>query len=404
MRGTIRTLCVDVFILSLSCSGLWAQQQTVAPTPTSQTTDPGTAVSFNAIYDTSNGDATVTGLGLRMHFDSSALTFNSLTAVLGTSLVAQQAPQADGTDFDEDASTDQFVLISWADIAGMWPGAGTLPATLFTANFTTDAGFSSATKVNFTASSMAAGFTFSGTSALLKYLPRFGERVQYFSQFAIGGGAATDFTIHNPGSEAISVVVNLLFETTLAEGEVAPKDLGQSCEETVQVAAGANRTMTFDGSAGGSCPTQSSPAAGWAELTSENNFESTLFFRIAGVGNVGVLPSEQAQQMKVFNVSEEGRLTGFAMANQDAVRSADVTFKIFGSDGQLQKEGNVGTLAPGEHLAKFFNEEPFSAVGSGTVELSSNRPVIAMALRLDPVNSGFLLSSVPVIRPRTCCR
>ncbi len=71
MRGTIRTLCVDVFILSLSCSGLWAQQQTVAPTPTSQTTDPGTAVSFDAIYDTSNGDATVTGLGLRMHFDSS---------------------------------------------------------------------------------------------------------------------------------------------------------------------------------------------------------------------------------------------------------------------------------------------------------------------------------------------
>ncbi len=77
MRGTIRTLCVDVFILSLSCSGLWAQQQTVAPTPTSQTADTGTAVSFDAIYDTSNGDATVTGLGLRMHFDSSALTFNS---------------------------------------------------------------------------------------------------------------------------------------------------------------------------------------------------------------------------------------------------------------------------------------------------------------------------------------
>ena len=37
----------------------------------------------------------------------------------------------------------------------------------------------------------------------------FGENVQYFPQFAIGGGSTTFFSVHDPSTEAITVKIEL---------------------------------------------------------------------------------------------------------------------------------------------------------------------------------------------------
>lgn len=148
-------------------SGLVAAQtgqQIVTPAPVSQAAGGSQSVSFDVFYNTSPLDDTLTGLGLRIHLDSSNLSFINLTNVLPTGLVAQQGPVADSGNQDGSSDTDQVVLVAWSDpFNGEWPGA--LPVRLFTMNFTTAPDFDSPTLINFSATSMAAGYAFSSTPA-----------------------------------------------------------------------------------------------------------------------------------------------------------------------------------------------------------------------------------------------
>ena len=116
----------------------------------------GMPFSFTVRYTTNDDNPALTGLGLRMHFDSGALTFDGLSDVLATGLVGEAQVMDDTDDLDGDPDTDSFVLVSWADITGNWPG-GTLPVDLFTANFTAGLGVpdGGVTPVNFTDSSTA---------------------------------------------------------------------------------------------------------------------------------------------------------------------------------------------------------------------------------------------------------
>ncbi len=233
---------------------------------------------------------------------------------------------------------------------------------------------------------------------------QFGQKVQYFPQFGIGGGAETDLTVHNPGEAPITVSVELFFEKDADPGQ--PRGLVADCELIVEVEPGATETVTLDG--------ESEPCLvetitdGWTKLSAEANFSATLFYRIAGVGNVGVLPSDLAEAMKVFNFLVEGASnTGVALANPDADEESEVSYRVLGEEASLEREGSL-TLEPGGHFAGFFDADPFFASESGVVELSSTSPVVAVALRLDRVTGNasslqggqqFLLASVPVILP-----
>ena len=136
-----------------------ARQQIVTPNPTSgEFAANGAAVSFTAVY-TTNPSGPTTGLGLRMLFDSSQLTFVNLTNVFATSKVAEDlVPVADAGDIDGDPTTDFLINVAWTDIGGAWPAG---PTNLYTANFTTTAGFTG-THINFFGQT-AAGFTFVST-------------------------------------------------------------------------------------------------------------------------------------------------------------------------------------------------------------------------------------------------
>ena len=100
--------------------------------PQAVTTRPGGTLRFGVHYSSSNQDNTLTGLGLRLHFDSSTLDLSDLNEVLEAGFISQQA-QDDLLDLDGDPATDTYVHLLWADPAGQWPNR-TLPATLFTAS------------------------------------------------------------------------------------------------------------------------------------------------------------------------------------------------------------------------------------------------------------------------------
>ncbi|MBI1374400.1 MAG: hypothetical protein GC159_16910 [Phycisphaera sp.] len=142
---------VDTAIVMIEVTGVAGPNQIVSA-PAALGVRAGDPFAFNVSYDTSNSDNTTDGLTLRMHFDSSRLTFDGLTNTLNIPMGDPSIQVvADSDDLDGDASTDMRVEIVWSDGGNAWPGV-TLPATLFTANFTLDALLANddTTIVNFT--------------------------------------------------------------------------------------------------------------------------------------------------------------------------------------------------------------------------------------------------------------
>jgi len=155
--------------------------QLVTASPQSKKGGAGSSFTLDVQYQPTTGDGTtpddtLTGLGVRIHYDSTKLTWNSFSNVLQTSIFAQDDTPQDDTvnDFDNDPSTDKFLTVAWTDFSGNWPGAGTsFPLTLFTVSFTADEGLvdGDTSSINFSSSSTAAGFTFFGKAVPFEISP-----------------------------------------------------------------------------------------------------------------------------------------------------------------------------------------------------------------------------------------
>ena len=142
--------------------------QVVKPEPPIRYAGANQLISFDVIYSTvSLSDPTLAGLGLRIHWDSSQITFNELLDVFETGLVQQGDPEEDIENFDDDRNTDRFVRVAWLDSGGAWPGSE--PQKLYTINFTTKSTFSGSTTINFSADSTAVGRVLDATSAIVNF-------------------------------------------------------------------------------------------------------------------------------------------------------------------------------------------------------------------------------------------
>ena len=97
---------------------------------------PGRVSRFTVQYSTVDENPNLSGLGLRVHYNSNYVTSVLLENVFETGFVAVSEPEADTFDLDGDAETDQFILISWASFSGpAWPGE--IPKDLFDVVITT---------------------------------------------------------------------------------------------------------------------------------------------------------------------------------------------------------------------------------------------------------------------------
>jgi Leucine-rich repeat (LRR) protein len=121
----------------------------------------GENLQLTVSYHVSDGEDDLTGLGLRMHYDSSVLTFVTFDSVLESNNISALGPIQDTQDIDNDSSTDQYISASWASLYIDWPGG--LPADLFNAIFEVSNNETlSQTDINFSAISTTAGYGFSG--------------------------------------------------------------------------------------------------------------------------------------------------------------------------------------------------------------------------------------------------
>ena len=158
-------------------------EQIVTPETLTVVATADTSVSFDVNYSTNPGNTPTTGLGLRIHYDSSQISFTDLTNSLSAGEQPTSEPQLDIEDFDDDPETDFYILKAWTDFDGNWPSANpTNPERLFTANFVAQADFSE-TAVNFSPASTAASASFESSSV---------EIVQSQFNLDIDGNGDTD--------------------------------------------------------------------------------------------------------------------------------------------------------------------------------------------------------------------
>jgi len=81
---------------------------------------PGSSVIVAIKYDVSNNDNTLLGLGARIHYNSSLIEYYSMSNIFN--LFKSPVVQNDKANFDNDDSTDKYILLAWFEWNGKWPG------------------------------------------------------------------------------------------------------------------------------------------------------------------------------------------------------------------------------------------------------------------------------------------
>ena len=166
-----------VYALSASILCLWTagealagvSTQNIYPEPVVSTIEAGAVVPLDVMYNTSDANAALTGIGVRVHYDSSKLKFDQVTETLANGRLFNPGlvvPEVDAADFDDDPATDRFIAMAWVDFGGNWPG--TLPEKLAAVQFTAAGDFSGSASVRFSASDLAAGYGFSSQPATIE--------------------------------------------------------------------------------------------------------------------------------------------------------------------------------------------------------------------------------------------
>ena len=121
------------------------------------TVSPGGNVSIPLFYNTSTGDNTLTGISLRLHYNSNELTFQDVENLFDKDLFVNLDNLADSGDFDNNPNTDKFIQFGYADSEGNWPNQ-TLPLKLGDFNFTTTGNFAG-TQLNMTSDNLAPNYS-----------------------------------------------------------------------------------------------------------------------------------------------------------------------------------------------------------------------------------------------------
>ena len=163
-----------VIVTVESSGGSSSNTQIIIPVPSTQLASANQAVSIDVQYlkyPLNSVGLIGEGLGLRLHWDSTKLSFDSVGNILADDFLAQGSPSEDINDLDGDPNTDRLLITSWVDFTGgSWPNdSSSLPISLYMANFTTAPDFADSTTVNFSASSTTIGFDFRSTSATIAF-------------------------------------------------------------------------------------------------------------------------------------------------------------------------------------------------------------------------------------------
>jgi hypothetical protein len=140
--------------------------QQIRTEPIIQSVAPGEVIEFEVLYATEPATPALTGLGLRVHWDTDVLELIDFQPLVEDGFLGQSdAPMVDELDFDTDAVTDRFVVLAWAEQQAGWPGFADGAIARFT--FAVSDDFVGGTPIGISSSSTPAGWTLSDIPGLI---------------------------------------------------------------------------------------------------------------------------------------------------------------------------------------------------------------------------------------------
>ena len=196
VRAILRAMA-PLLVVAMVSLGAAAQEQIVSGTFSLSELRAGESSELTVTYRATD-DGLASGLGLRLHYDSSALEMGAYRDLLDEKAQAFQI-QEDLSDFDNNANTDKYFIAVWADTSGDgWPYVAAQPITLYVVPFIAKTGFEGST-LSFTAFS-APGYSFSAENVpigqvVLPVISLSGDaevRIKLGSTYTDAGATATD--------------------------------------------------------------------------------------------------------------------------------------------------------------------------------------------------------------------
>jgi len=140
-----------------------AETQTVTLTTSSLSVEPSKSFVVKVSYNVSDGNNTLNGIGVNIHYDTSVLLYNGYDNVLTTGLIGDPSIKDDIDNKDGDDSTDKYVTFPWSDFMGNWPNQS-LPVDLVHLQFIVndDVPLSTTTTIYSTEQSSDLNYEFAG--------------------------------------------------------------------------------------------------------------------------------------------------------------------------------------------------------------------------------------------------
>ena len=126
-------------------------------------------------YDVSDDNNQLTGIGFRVHYDSSIYSYSAVESTINESLIVDgMGPYQDIEDLDNDSTTDSYIVFGWAAVNTDWPNIE-LPAKLTDIQLFVnwddyDAG-STTSNINFSIVDNAEGYEAKTTDYAMTVLP-----------------------------------------------------------------------------------------------------------------------------------------------------------------------------------------------------------------------------------------
>ncbi|MFM6212022.1 Ig-like domain-containing protein, partial [Planktothrix sp.] len=249
--------------------------QNITASASTQNVAPGSSVSIDAKYSTSDNSSSLpSSFGFKLHYDSSKLNFVDFAnpGVLSSPVAPTIGTPVDDTaNEDNDTSTDKVINVAWLNLNGVnWPNVAA-PTTLYKANFTALPTFTTGSaKVNFSSQNASPGYTFQGTGTVIS-ADSTAPTASSFSPVDNGTGVAVGANLVVNFSEAIkkgsgNLVIKKLSDNSVVETIAVTNsnvtvsgsqltinptnDLAQGTDYYVEIAAGAIKDIAGNNYAG----------------------------------------------------------------------------------------------------------------------------------------------------------
>jgi hypothetical protein len=228
------------------------------------------------------------------------------------------------------------------------------------------------------------------------YYPQVANGIQ-----ADGVSWKTSIFLHNPSTTTAEGFVTFTQSNTGTPFPLAfvdelnqPVSMGSS-GNAIQFSLAPGATRKYISTAVGGLLT------GFGTVTSSAIINGTaVFSKFAPNGaltsEAGVPASDPVARQSIIVDTVGGFLTGVAYANPGAT-AASITLQLFNKDGAALGAPTTTSLGPGIHTAAFIGQTPFPSAAPfvGTMQVTSNVPLAAIALRFNPTAEFF--TTVPPV-------